>query len=48
MKHGFGFCGSRKAFDTVPRKMAMDIQRRVGAPESEVKMVEARQPKEEL
>ena len=42
MKHGFGFCGSRKkAFDTVPRKMAMATLRWVGAPESEVKMVEA-------
>ena len=30
-----------KAFDTVPRKMAMATLRWMGAPESEVKMVEA-------
>ena len=42
-KHGFGFCGSRskKAFDTVQRKMAMATLRWMGAPESEVKMVDA-------
>ena len=42
MKHGFGFCGSsKKTFDTVPRQMAMATLRWMGAPESEVKMVEA-------
>ena len=30
-----------KAFDTVPRKIAMATLRWMGAPESEVKMVEA-------
>ena len=30
-----------KAFDTVPRKMAMATMRWMGAPESEVRMVEA-------
>ena len=30
-----------KAFDTVPRKMAMATLRWMGAPESEVQMVEA-------
>ena len=41
MTHGFGFCRSRKTFDTVPRKMAMVTLRWMGAPESEVKIVEA-------
>ena len=33
MKHGIGFCGSRKkVFDTVPIKMAMANLRWMGAP----------------
>ena len=35
------FVDLEKAFDTVPRKMAMATLRWMGAPESEVKMVEA-------
>ena len=35
------FVGLEKAFDTVPRKMAMATLRLMGAPESEVKIVEA-------
>ena len=35
------FLDLEKAFDTVPRKMAMATLRWMGAPESEVKMVEA-------
>ena len=35
------FVDLEKAFDTVPRKMAMATQRWMGAPESEEKMVEA-------
>ena len=31
----------KKAFDTVPRKMVMTTARWIGAPESEVKIVEA-------
>ena len=44
------FMDLEKAFEIVPRKMAMVAVRRMGAPESEVKMVEAyymRTPKEE-
>ena len=37
----FAFVDLEKAFDTVPRKMAMATLRWMGAPESEVKMVEA-------
>ena len=35
------FVDLEKAFDTVPRKMAMVTLRCMGAPESEVKMIEA-------
>ena len=35
------FVDPEKTFDTVPRKMAMSTLRWMGAPESEVKMVEA-------
>ena len=35
------FVDLEKAFDTVPRKMAMTTLIWMGAPESEVKMVEA-------
>ena len=35
------FVDLEKAFDTVPRKMAMASLRWTGAPESEVRMVEA-------
>ena len=42
MTHGFGFCRSRKTFDTmVPREMAMASLRWMGASEPEVNMVEA-------
>ena len=37
----FAFVDLEKAFDTVPRKMAMATLRWMGAPESEVKMCEA-------
>ena len=35
------FVDVEKAFETVPRNMAMDTLRWIGEPESEVKMVEA-------
>ena len=35
------FVDLEKAFDTVPRQMAITTLRWMGAPESEVKMVEA-------
>ena len=38
---GLAFVNLEKAFDTVLRKMAMTTQRWMGAPESEVRMVEA-------
>ena len=41
MTHGFGFCRSRKTFDTVPRKLAMATLRWMGPPVSEVNMVES-------
>ena len=42
MKHGFGFCGSRKRpLTRLRKKMAMATLRWMGAPESEVKLVEA-------
>ena len=45
------FVDLEQAFDTVPRRMAMATLRWMGAPESEVKMVEAmymRPPKQDI
>ena len=41
MSHALSFVDLEKAVDTVPRKMEMATLRWMGAPESEVKMVEA-------